>query len=81
MASIRRLWPTRDPPPPPPSRPTPPRHWTDVLGVRVWTPDDEVAKAYRLLALRHHPDRGGDPAEMRRVNDAYDRFKRDRGIK
>jgi hypothetical protein len=31
---------------------------------------DEVRAARRRLALAHHPDRGGDPAEMQRLNEA-----------
>jgi hypothetical protein len=30
-----------------------------------------VRAAYRALARRHHPDAGGDPAAMQRLNDAY----------
>lgn len=32
---------------------------------------DELRKAYREAALKHHPDRGGDNETMRRVNEAY----------
>lgn len=32
---------------------------------------DTVKKAYRRLALRHHPDVGGDAAKFREINDAY----------
>ena len=32
---------------------------------------DAVRKAYKKLALRHHPDKGGDPAQFRRVAEAY----------
>ena len=46
-----------------------------VLGVRPGTPLDEVRRRYKELALAHHPDRGGDPKEMRRIADAYDRIR------
>lgn len=32
---------------------------------------DDIRRAYRRLALRHHPDRGGDPAVFGAVADAY----------
>ncbi len=42
-----------------------------VLGVRAGARADEIKARYRELAMRHHPDRGGDPEQMRRVNEAY----------
>jgi curved DNA-binding protein CbpA len=34
---------------------------------------DDVLRVYRGLALRLHPDRGGDAGEFARVNAAYQR--------
>jgi hypothetical protein len=36
---------------------------------------DQIREAYRLQALNHHPDAGGDPEEMRRLNEAYQLLK------
>lgn len=33
---------------------------------------EEIAKAYKNLAFKHHPDRGGDPAKMVELNVAKD---------
>ena len=44
----------------------------EVLGVTPNAPEDEVRRAYKRLAQRHHPDKGGDPEAMARVNDAYE---------
>jgi len=42
--------------------------------------DLEVAEAaYRALARRHHPDRGGDPDAMRRLNWAIQEIRKRRG--
>lgn len=44
-----------------------------VLGA---TPDDtdlQLRERYLALARQHHPDRGGDVAQMGRVNEAYER--------
>lgn len=32
----------------------------------------DVRKAYRKLALRHHPDRGGEIRKMQEINAAYE---------
>ena len=34
--------------------------------------ENEVRKAYRKLALRHHPDKGGDIALFQRITEAYE---------
>jgi hypothetical protein len=42
-----------------------------VLGVRRGASPDEIRRAWVDLARRHHPDRGGDPATMQAINDAW----------
>ena len=42
-----------------------------VLGVARDAAQDVVKKAYRKLARKLHPDRGGDPEKLKRVNAAY----------
>jgi hypothetical protein len=43
-----------------------------VLGVPRTATRDEVARAYRALAKRHHPDAGAPPsASMARINEAW----------
>lgn len=48
-----------------------------VLGVGANASREEVERAYRLLAAKHHPDRGGDPQQMARINAARDRLLED----
>lgn len=43
----------------------------EVLGVTSSASDGEIKRAYRTLALRHHPDKGGNPEEFRKVSEAY----------
>jgi hypothetical protein len=42
-----------------------------VLGARENASADDLQRRYRLLAARHHPDRGGDEETMKAVNAAY----------
>ena len=45
--------------------------WCATLGVRFPCSADSINTAYRRLAIASHPDAGGDPAEFRRVEQAY----------
>jgi hypothetical protein len=42
----------------------------EVLGVGAHASKEEVERAFRLLASKHHPDRGGDEETMARINRA-----------
>lgn len=44
----------------------------DTLGVKKDASDDEIKKAYRKLAHKHHPDKaGGDEKKFKEINEAY----------
>lgn len=47
-----------------------------LLGVSPSASWEEVERAYRAKAKRHHPDHGGDEDAMRALNDAYARLRR-----
>lgn len=47
----------------------------EILGVPVTATADEIKKAHRKLALKHHPDKGGDPDSFKEINEAYDVLK------
>jgi curved DNA-binding protein len=44
----------------------------NTLGVPRNASQEEIKKAFRKLAMTHHPDKGGDSAEFQKLNDAYE---------
>ena len=44
----------------------------NTLGVPRDADQDTIKKAYRKLAMKHHPDHGGDPTEFQKINEAYE---------
>jgi curved DNA-binding protein len=48
-----------------------------TLGVGETASADEIKKAYRSLANKHHPDKGGDQARFKDISVAYDTLSND----
>lgn len=42
-----------------------------ILGLDKTASKSEIKKAYKKLAMKHHPDRGGDEEEFKKVNNAF----------
>ena len=46
-----------------------------ILGVPRNASEKELKQAYKKMSMRHHPDRGGDEAKFKEVNEAYSTLK------
>lgn len=40
----------------------------EILGVPTDATDNQIRKAYLVLAKQHHPDKGGDPKQVFVIN-------------
>lgn len=47
------------------------KNYYDILGVDKKATQDDVKKAFRKLAQKHHPDKGGDEAKFKEITEAY----------
>ncbi len=50
----------------------PTRNYYDILGVKKDASADDIKKAFRRLARKHHPDAGGDEEKFKEINEAYE---------
>ena len=51
------------------------KNYYDVLGVNEQSTSADITKAFKDLAKTHHPDRGGDEAKFKEINEAYATLK------
>ena len=60
-------------------RPPPIAEDSEVIGSKRGASFEQARQAYKDAAMKHHPDAGGDPEVMKRVNAAWDRVRRTYG--
>ena len=48
------------------------KRYYNLLGVEKNATFDQIKKAYRKLALKEHPDKGGDPEKFKDITAAYE---------
>ena len=47
-------------------------NYYSTLGLKRGATDADIKKAYRSLAMKHHPDRGGDEKKFKEISQAYE---------
>ncbi len=47
------------------------KDYYQILGISKDASVDEIKKAFRRQAVKHHPDQGGDEAKFKEINEAY----------
>ena len=50
------------------------KNYHQVLGISENATTEEVKKAYKKLALEHHPDRGGNEERFKEISEAYNKL-------
>ena len=51
------------------------KNYYDILGVSEDASNDQIKKAFKDIAKKEHPDRGGNEAKFKEANEAYDTLK------
>lgn len=50
--------------------------WRSALGVTQSNTHDDIARKYKKLILKTHPNKGGDAADFRKVRDAWESYQK-----
>ena len=62
----------------------------ETLGLESTASDDDIKKAYRKMAVKHHPDKFNQSGEeqlkaakekFQKIQEAYEQIKKERGLK
>ena len=51
------------------------KNYYDVLGVNEQSTSADITKAFKDLAKKYHPDRGGDESKFKEINEAHNTLK------
>ena len=51
------------------------KNYYDILGVSEDASSDQIRKAFKEIAKKEHPDRGGNETKFKEANEAYDTLK------
>lgn len=47
-------------------------NYYDILGVNINSSNNTIKNAYKKLAMKYHPDKGGDPEKFKKISEAYE---------
>ena len=47
------------------------KDYYEILGINKDSSKEEIKKAYKKLAIKHHPDKGGDQEKFKEISEAY----------
>src|ERR1700748_3381113 len=47
------------------------KNYYEILGIDKKATQDDIKKAFRKLAQKHHPDKGGDESKFKEITEAY----------
>ena len=51
------------------------KNYYEILGVPEDASYDQIRKAFKEIAKKEHPDKGGNEAKFKEANEAYDTLK------
>ena len=51
------------------------KNYYDILGVSEDASSEDIKKAFKDIAKKEHPDRGGNETVFKEANEAYDTLK------
>lgn len=54
------------------------KNYYEVLGVDKKATQDDIKKAFRKLAQKHHPDKGGEESKFKEITEAYSTLSDDK---
>lgn len=54
------------------------KDYYEILGLPRGASKEEIKKAFHRLAHKHHPDKGGDEAKFKEINEAYQTLSNER---
>ena len=52
------------------------KDYYDILGVSEDASNEQIKKAFKDIAKKEHPDRGGNETAFKEANEAYDTLKK-----
>ncbi len=54
------------------------KDYYSILGIERNASKEEIKRAYKKLALKYHPDRGGDEEKFKEIAEAYEILSNDK---